>query len=226
MREISEKNIKLLQKNALFQGISIEELQILLPCIGTSFRTVSKSAVLLEQGEEVKRFGILLEGTAQIFRLDIDGNREIVQNIGSGELFAETLACLRLVSPVTVITLSDSLIFFADFEKLNSACHKACAFHLRLMQNMMKILAEKNKTLSQKLVCLSRRSAKGKVKTFLLQQMISSGKNPFAIPLNRSELADYLALDRSALSALLSKMKESGEIDYHKNIFQLLKKRE
>lgn len=91
---------------------------------------------------------------------------------------------------------------------------------------MMKILAEKNKTLSQKLVCLSRRSAKGKIKSFLLQQMISSGKNPFTVPLNRNELADYLALDRSALSALLSKMKESGEIDYHKNTFKLLKKRE
>ena len=165
--------------------------------------------------------GIVLCGGVNIINEDIDGNKLLLTEIGPGELFGEVFACAGIFhSTVTIVANGDTKVLCFNYDKIITTCHRSCIFHTKLIENMLKILAQKNLMLNQKIEIISKRSLREKLLCYFNYQC--KGSKTFSIPLNREELASYLCADRSAVSNELSKMQKDGVIMYKKNQFELM----
>ncbi|MDF2589079.1 MAG: cyclic nucleotide-binding protein [Anaerocolumna sp.] len=216
---------QILEKVSLFQGIQKSEISDVLNCMDSNTKKYSKNQIIVRGGMKMNNLGIILDGSVQVIREDIMGNRMIVASLFSGEIFGETFACAGVdASPVSVIADEDSTILWIALTRIVTPCTTACDFHSQLIMNLLQILAKKNLYLNNKMELLSKRSIREKILSYLAEQANKHKTAVFEIPLNRNEMADYLCIDRSAMSRELSKLKEEGILDYHKNSFRFLKK--
>ena len=110
---------------------------------------------------------------------------------------------------------------FIPFNKVMHTCTMACAFHHRLVENMVRLIADKNRDLMRKVEVVSKKNLREKILAYLSLQAQLHESRYFEIPLGRVELADYLCADRSALTRELGKMRSDGLIDYDKNMFRI-----
>lgn len=213
-----EKNIK------LFNNIKADDLSAMLNCLGVKNKQYEKKSVVMLAGDNVDHVGIVLKGAVLIIKEDFTGNRSIVDRAGQYEMFGEALACAGIQeSPVTVVAAEDSEIMWIQFRRIVNTCSMSCMFHARLIENMMKLLAQKNLQMNQKLEITSKRNLREKLTAYLLMQAKEAQSFDFAIPLSRSELADFLYVDRSAMSRELCKMRDEGLIEFNKNRFSIRK---
>ncbi len=209
--------------SSLFQGISESDLEAMLNCLGASERKYKKNDVILLAGTKVTSVGVLVEGNAQITREDAEGNRAILSEIERADIFAEAYVAAGSVEvPVTVIATSDCRIVWLPFGRIVGTCNVACGFHRMLVQNMMRVIAGKNILMNEKMRILACKTTKEKLMTYLSDYSERVGKNKFKIPFSRNELADFLSVDRSAMSREISKLREEGYLNYHKNEFEIL----
>lgn len=209
--------------NALFEGIEPQEMEALMSCLRPVRRSYQKNEVIWQEGDVVHTVGLVAQGKVLILRDDFWGNRSILGEAGVGDLFGESYACAP-GQPVTVSVLAveDSTVIFLEIAQAMAVCGQACTFHLRLIQNLMQILAQKNLMLSRKIDHISRRSTREKLLAYLSYHAQEQGSSTFDIPFNRQELADYLSVDRSALSQELGRMKHDGLVDFTRSHFTLL----
>ncbi|MDY3751002.1 Crp/Fnr family transcriptional regulator [Christensenella minuta] len=218
-----EQYFEILQKNELFEGTDEAELRSMLSCLGYTVRQYPKNDMIWNVGAKAQSFGIVLCGQAQVIREDWFGMRSIIAAIPPGGVFGEAFACAGIPrSPVAVRAGADSAVLFLSAEKLLTVCSSACGFHSRLIRRLTRMLALKNIELNRKIEFMSRRTTKEKLEAYLLSEYGRQKSNPFLIALDRAELADYLGVDRSAMSRELSRMKREGVIDYWKNSFKIL----
>ena len=219
-----KKYIAILRKSPLFHGISEEELSSLVKCLGCLFKTFEKGEMVHLAGDFVREIGIVVSGRVHIVKDDIFGNSNIIADITDGEMFAETVVCGGVgVLPVTVIAVAKSQIMFLDFQRITTTCSSACVFHTMLIRNMIGVLARKTIMLTGKMEHITKRTTKEKLMSYLSEQSKLHKSSSFEIPFDRQELADYLSVERSALSAQMSKLKADGIISYRKNHFEILK---
>jgi CRP-like cAMP-binding protein len=210
----------ILLKVSLFENINKNDLNSLMSCLGTRQMRYSKGDYLWLAGDHLTEVGILLEGSLQILRDDAAGNRLIVDDLYPGSLFGEAFVCAGVEkSPVTVLAAEDSSILFIQLKRITTLCSSACVFHSTLIANLLKIIAKKNMVLNNKIHLLSQRTIREKIITYLLMQVEKHNQPYFNIPFTRHELADFLCVDRSALSRELGKMQEDGLIRFRKNQF-------
>jgi len=214
---------ELLKKVPLFYGLNETEINMALKCLFPKIKNYNKGDVILMRGDKATDVGIVLIGKVQIIKEDFLGNRNIIAEAEAAELFAEVFSCSNTAKlPVTVVASAESRILFIDYKKIVSSCSAACSFHTRLIENMLSILANKNILLNQKIEHISKRTTREKLLSFLSTQFQKSGSYEFCIPFNRQELADYLCVDRSAMSNELCKLRTEGIIDFRKNKFKIL----
>lgn len=206
----------------LFEGIDDENLLPMLSCLGVERRKYSKNQIIFAEGSIAERFGILLSGEAQIVRVDYYGNRSLVGRVGRGELFGEAFACASVKAlPVDVVATEDCEVLLVDMKRVTQTCCNACEFHNRIIYNLMKIVAAKNIAFHRKLEIISGRTTRDKLMNYLLFEAKRVGSDSFEIPYDRQELADYLEVDRSGLSAEISKLRREGVLESEKNRFVL-----
>ena len=219
-----QKYFEVLRKCPLFYEITDENLIAMLSCFGAKIVSFEKKETILSEGEPPKYIGIVLSGNAQIIRIDYFGNRSIVANMEPSELFGESFACADIESmPVNVIAAEPTKVMLIDCIRITQSCSNACGFHNQIIYNLMKVVATKNLMFHQKIEVTSKRNTREKLMTYLLLQAKKQKSSSFHIPYDRQELADYLEVDRSGLSAEISKMKKEGIIENRKNYFVLLK---
>lgn len=213
-----------LQRCPLFDGIEREHLSGMLDCLGARRMTYRKGNVIYPEGSCVRDVGILLAGQIQLIRTDYYGNRSIVMSIRPGQLFAESFACAKISKlPVSVVSAEDCEVLWLDCRRVMTSCQNACAFHSRIIYNLLQIVSEKNLALHRKALITSKRTTREKLMTYLMLEAKQAGKADITIPYDRQGLADYLEVDRSGLSGEMSKMKKEGLLDYYKSEFRLLK---
>lgn len=218
-----KKNLEILKSVILFKEMDEEEILALLPCLASKTSHYEKGQTIFFSGESIDHFGIVLSGQVQVVYDDYYGNRNILANIGMGNLVGESFACAEIKTlPVSVIAASECDMLFIDCRKLAAPCEKACAFHNKLIQNMLSIVSMKNIYLTQKIEFTAKRTTREKLLSYLSAEAQKAGSNHFIIPFDRQELADFLSVDRSAMSAELSKLKSDGVLDYKKSSFELL----
>ena len=203
-----------LSKTVLFQGATPEETEQMLSCLKAGKRKYKKEEMIYRVGEVVSCIGIVLSGSVLIENDDIWGNRSVLERAGEGEIFAETYASIpdqKML--VNVIAAEDTEILFLNVGKMLHLCSNSCIFHNELIKNLLQVSAQKNLALSRRIFNTSSKSIRGRLLSYLSNQ---------AIPFNRQQLADYLSVDRSALSKELGKMSKEGLIYVKKSHFRLL----
>jgi CRP-like cAMP-binding protein len=214
-----------LLKCPLFESIAEKDLASLLSCLKAKKRKIEKGSFIFNAGDKVSSVGILLSGRLHIVADDFWGNRSIVSNVEPGELFGEVFAfSVTEEIPVSVTAVIASEIMVIDYRKIITTCSSACVFHTLLISNMLKNLAQKTFFLMQKIDFVTQRTTREKLLSYLSSYAQDVKKNEFEIPFNRQELADYLSVERSALSAELCRMRDEGIVTFNKNKFQLLDK--
>ena len=195
----------------------------MLTCLGARTASYSKNQTIFWEGEPASLIGVVLSGKVQIAKDDFFGNRNIISMIGASQLFGEAFACAGVEKlPVTATAVTDSEILLLDCRRVITTCGNSCEFHNQIIANLLRIVAAKNIMLNQKIELTSKRTTREKLMAYLLMQAKQNKSHIFAIPYDRQELADYLCVERSAMSAELSKLRREGRIDYHKNQFKIL----
>ena len=218
-----KKYMPILEKCALFCDLDAENIPAMLGCIGAKVHIYSKNEPVFLDGENARQVGIVLSGSVQIVKEDFYGNCSIVASIEPSQMFGESFACAQVQSlPVSAIAAEKSEIMLVDLRRITSTCSNACAFHRQMILNLLNIVARKNLLLNQKIEILSRRSIREKLMAYLMNQAKISGGNEFTIPFDRQALANYLGVERSALSAEIGKMKHEGLLDTNRSWFKLL----
>ena len=210
-----------LTKTQLFCGIAPAELDALLQCLDVRKRQYKRGEHLLWDGSPTEQIGVILSGRAIIQIGDVWSNNSVLGSVGPGETFAEAFACAHAVSPVSVQCTTDGSVLYLNVRAVFSPCEKACAQHKTLSQNLIRVLAEKNMQLNEKTGFLSQRTTREKLLAYLSAQARRAGSASFRIPFDRQQLADYLSVNRSAMSAELSNMQRDGLLRTDRSCFTL-----
>lgn len=215
-------NYSILTQTELFQGITEEEILKITQCLCSVEKTYEKGELIYRCGEKVENMGLVLSGGVIIESDDIWGNCSVIGHIGLGQIFAETYACLgREQLLVNVFASEKTEILFVNAAKLLAVCPNLCAFHQKVVYNLLQISARKNLQLSKRILFTSPKSLRGKLMSFFSDSVKQTGSYMITVPFNRQQLADYLGVDRSAMCNELSKMQKDGLLSYHKNTFRL-----
>lgn len=201
--------------NKLSVGLTEEEFAPYLERV----RHFRPGEYIVRAGEPVSGFGIVLEGVVQVFKEDYFGNRSLLSRCREGDLFLEAVRLTRPEnSPVNVQAVTACSVAVLDYAKLFAPAGN-CRVHARVLENLLRVISTKVLALNRKISILSKRTIRDKVLCFLKEE--GGGSTEVRIPFGRSALADYLCVDRSALSRELSRMKERGEIDFDGNDFRI-----
>lgn len=207
----------------MFDGIQPEERKAMLGCIGYHIGRFRRGDIVAFEAENIQHIGIVLSGAVDMIKEDLWGNKTMLVRSRRNEIFGETFACgSDNLSVVTFLVSEDADVLFLPFNRVMHSCTMACQFHHRLIENMVHIIADKNRDLMRKVEVVSKRTIREKLLAYLSIQAQIQESRYFEIPLGRIELAEYLCVDRSALTRELAKMKEDGLIDYDRNCFRML----
>lgn len=218
-----KKYLPVLKKSPLFAGIGEENLLAMLACLSATIKEYPKDSYIFHCKDVVTSVGIVLSGSVHIIKEDFWGNLLLISQLGEGQLFGEAFSCAQAPElPVSVITVTPVKVLFINYKKIITTCSSACTFHSRLIQNILKSVAAKNLALTQKMEHMSRKTTREKLLSYLSEQSLHASSNSFTIPFNRQQLADYLCVDRSAMSAELCRMRDENLLQFHKNSFTLL----
>ena len=207
----------------LFEGISPEERKGMLGCIGYHVDSFRKGDIIAFEEENIRSVGIVLSGSVDMIKEDVWGNKILVARMGKDEIFGESFAWGKnKQSAVTFIVSEDAKVLVIPLDRVMHSCTNTCACHHQLVENMVHIIADKNRDLIRKIEVISKRTIREKLLAYLSSQAQTQNSRYFEIPLSRTELAEYLCVDRSALTRELVKMRDDGLIDYDKNCFRIL----
>ncbi|MDR3231188.1 MAG: Crp/Fnr family transcriptional regulator [Synergistaceae bacterium] len=224
MKKFLPAMLPAIKKCALFATVDESDLEALLNCLGATTDVFEKNDFIFRVDDAAVSVGLVLSGGVHVLQEDFWGNRAIVARVESGDSFGEAFSCAGVEKlPVAVVAAERSEVLFLDYGRTAGVCSSVCPFHVGLIENMMRILAEKNIALTQKMEHLTRRTTREKLLSWLSEQARRAGSNSFEIPFNRQELAEYLSVDRSAMSAELSKMRKENLLRCERSRFELLR---
>lgn len=212
-----------IQSTILFKGLTAHEVQQALSCLQGTIKDFAKKDIIFEQDELLDSAGIILYGNVRLCKDNISGTRFIFSELESGEILGETALRLeREPSGYEAVAGSDCRILFIRINNIVRPDQRTCHLRSRIIENMMALLLENNRAIYQKLDLVSHKSLRERVLHYLSLQAQKNNSNRFEIPFSRGDLADYLTVDRSALSRELQRMAQDGLITFSRNQFELL----
>lgn len=215
--------LAVLKNTPMFAGVEEAGIVAMLDCLHARLCRYPKGAYVFRQGDRMEEIPILVQGCLHIQRDDYWGSRSILGRLGPGEMFGEAYAAPDS-EPLRndVAAVEDSAVVFFDVRRVLGGCAAACPYHTQVVQNLFFALCGKNRTLVQKLGYLSQRTTRDKLMSYLSGEARRQNSADFTIPFNRQQLADYLSVDRSAMSSELCKLRDEGLLTFRKNHFTLL----
>ncbi len=203
----------------LFAGLTPEQVEQIRAAGYLRQKNFTRHEVIFHAGSHVREIGIVVQGTVHIENSDLWGGKSILSSVCAGQAFAETYALCNEALLVDAVAAEDCTILFLSLAALNSPMH--APWQDRLLRNMLTVSMRKNLSLSQRIFCTTPKTVRGRLLTYLSALAAKNNCNSFTIPFNRQQMADYLNLDRSALSKELCKMRDEGLLEFDKNKFVL-----
>ena len=217
-----EHFVKIYCDNPLFAHVPQEALLPLLECLQAQKRSFAKGEIIFAADTRATQLGIVLTGRVYTMYEDMLGGRSILDTMEPGRLFCEAFSCTQQQHlPVSIAAQTDCTVLLIDTVRILHTCANACRQHQQLCENLVHILAEKYTAMSHKVIHLSGRTTRRKLLSYLSEQMRLAGGNPFALPFNRQELADYLFIERSGLSTELNKLQKEGILQFDNGMCSL-----
>ncbi|MDY6065784.1 MAG: Crp/Fnr family transcriptional regulator [Finegoldia sp.] len=215
-------DIENLKNFVIFNDLNKIELQEALKALSAFEKKYEKNSIIHSAGTLTDRMGLVLAGSLIIERNDMLGNRTVLSHVGRGEFFAETYALLATEPMLVDVRANDDChILFIRLYRLKEFLATGDTWALKIANNLLSILAYKNLKLSRRSFHTSPKTIRGRVLAYLTSTSLQKGNREFDIPFDRQQLADYLNLDRTALSKELGKMQREGIISVKKNHFKL-----
>lgn len=215
-----EKYDAVLTDSSLFAGISAEDIHSMLGCLAAREKNYRKGDFIHHPGDCIHTIGLVLTGCVHLLKEDLWGNANLMAECRPGEIFGEAYAiCGDKPLELSVQAAASSRILFLNLQKMLTTCGSSCEFHNRLIHNLVVVMSEKNFSLSRKLEHMSKRTTREKLLSYLSAEAIRQERMEFDIPFNRQQLADYLSVDRSAMSSELGKLQAEGYFTFRKNHF-------
>lgn len=217
-----KKFLPVLLESELFSGMESNSISSFLECMGAIIRKYSKDEIIFHMGDYTKQIAIILTGSVLTVKEDIWGRRHILAMIKSGETLAESFAAAKeSILTVNAIANSDCELLFLNIDKMLSVCSLACDAHNRVIRNLISVLAEKNLMFNEKITHMSRRTTREKLLSYLSSEARIQKSLSFDIPFDRQQLADYLSVERAAMSVELSKLQRDGLLKTKNKHFEL-----
>lgn len=214
---------KLLKNSELFKGIDEKEVVLLNNCTKIFEKNFLKDELIFMAGQSIEDLAVIEEGKVVIECYDPWGNVNIVQILDKYKVFGESYALLENKTMLfNVRALENCKIFFVEIKSIADKCPCTCGIKPKILNNLMYIMAKRNYEMNEKIIHTSGKSIRSRIISYLSFEAKRCGKEQFEIPYNRKQLAEYLKVDRSALSNELSKMRDEGLIEYKKNKFKLI----
>ena len=214
---------KLVAECPLFRQIDPKDLAAMLKCLSARVLTAQRGEFIETTSGGKPLMGVVLEGSVEMISEDYFGKKSILTLLTVGNLFGETYSCLQARNRTVAFQVrEDSRVLILDYDRILHACKLVCRFHHRMIENMVELIAEKNLELIEKLEVTSRTSIREKLLTYLTREAERTGSLTFTIPMGRTELAEYLCTDRSAMTRELSRLRDEGIIAFDKRTFTLL----
>lgn len=218
-----EKYIEILKRTQLFSGVSDTEISAMLHCLQARMINIKKGEYVYREGEHLDNISVLVKGKLLVQHNDFWGNRNIINILHVGEMFGEAYVAPESGALTNdVVAEEDSTVIFFHVRKILTVCSTACRFHSMVIQNLFFAISEKNRKLVQKIAHMSKRSTRTKLLSYLSDEAKKNNSSHFTIPFTRQQLADFLCVDRSAMSNELCKMRDEGLLEFEKNQFTLL----
>lgn len=205
----------------VFYGLSESELAQMADKASARRCTFEKGSFIFHAGDQVQEMGIVQKGSVNIENIDPWGNKGILSNVAAGQVFAETYALCREPLMVNAVAAENCEIVFLNLHTLMSKCNMSSSWYMKIMQNMLRVSAQKNLILSHRIFCTTAKTVRGRLLTYLSAMAVKKDSSTFQVPFDRQQMADYLNLDRSALSKELGRMRDEGMIEFYKNTFKL-----
>lgn len=214
---------QILAQSILFRGCSLEDIPTMLRCLESEERHYRRGEVVHHTGDVIHTVGLVLSGSVSIEYNDVWGNKSILDLAGPGQVFAETYACLPgEPMMIGVVAVEPSRLLFLNLSRILSAPGCSCSFHQLLIGNLLASASQKNLILSRRILHTSAKSIRGRLLSYLSYQAHIHGSREFDISFNRQQLADYLSVDRSAMSSELGRMQRDGLLLVERRHFVLL----
>ena len=217
-----ELPIPILQTTSLFHGMTEEEIRHLIRCLATPVRRYGKGAFIWHAGETITHAGIVLSGTVDAVQYHDDGTVQLVARQTAGGVFGDLLMASGQPSPVSLLTTDGAEVLFLPLDDILTDCGNRCPFHIQLRHNLLQEAADKYWQLHRRLQYMSEPSLRGRILLYLRDQRQANRSDYFTIPYSREDLAQFLGVNRSALSRELGRLQKEGIIDYHRNSFRIL----
>ena len=205
----------------LFKGISPAEYGEMMAPGRVRTADFEKGETVFHAGDATGEFCVLLFGEVHVESIDLWGNRVILHSIPAGHVFAETYALCGVPMMVHVTAAQNSRVLFIRLEALLADENRQCSWYPTLLRNLTLLFARKNLAWSDRVFCLSAKSVRSRVMLYLSARAAEQGSTEFSIPFDRQQLADYLNVERTALSKELGRMRSEGILSFHKNRFWL-----
>ena len=213
---------EILKRNILFKGFSDAEIETLVSRLMPREQLLKKGETALYDGDRTREFGIVLCGSLRLSHIDENGNCNLMELIEPPGSFGIMNAAGDYRLAFSAVASERTRILFMTTAPLFESTATKDPLLMRFLQNVTLRMAEKAEELTKKLNDSIRRSTREKLSTYLSDESHKARSRIFTIPLNRQELADFLFVDRSAMSTELSRMKQEGLIKFNKNHFELL----
>ena len=218
-----EQYLFVLRNSSFFQGMTDGEILSVLHCVSGTTVKKEKDEYIFRMGDSTQLMGLVLRGSVLCIQEDLWGHRNIVERIGVGEYFAEPFAATAgAVLNVSVVAAEDTEIMLLNMHRLLQTCPSACAHHNKLIRNLVSVMARKVLNLNNKITHMGKRNTRQKILSYLSTESMKQGKLSFDIPYDRQQLADYLCVERAAMSVELSKLQKEGYLKTNRNHFQLM----
>lgn len=217
-----KKYLFLLKNCPFFMGLTEEEILSILHCVDAKVITKENNEYLFRMGEHTQTMGLVLSGSILVIQEDLWGHRNIMAKIQAGDFFAEAYAATPgSILNISAVTSEPCEILMLNINRLLTVCPTVCEHHNRMIRNLVSVLANKVLLFNDKITHMSKRSTREKLLSYLSSESIRQGKRSFDIPYDRQQLADYLCVERAAMSTELSKLQKEGLLKTTRNHFEL-----
>lgn len=218
-----QKYLPILRSCPFFNGMRDEEILSILHCVQASTVALPRGAYILRAGDTTEVMGLVLSGSVLILQEDLWGHRNILSKCTAGDFFGEPYAATSgAVLNVNAVAEDDCELLFLNVKRLLMSCPTACGHHQKLIRNLVSVLANRLLVFNDKITHVSKRSTREKLLSYLSTESLRQASLSFDIPFDRQQLADYLCVDRAAMSVELSKLQKEGILKTKRRHFELI----
>ena len=207
--------LDILSKNALFQGMSQDDISQLLHCLQPKVVHYGKNEYVSLEGDKLEGIGCVLRGEVAVVKENASGNRMIMAMLPPGGIFGEMAAFTLPFWPATVQCTEPCTVLFVPKDKITGSCGTNCRWHTALIENLLRVISKKALMLNKKVEFMAMKTMRGKLCAYFLDQRKETEGDIITLGMKRNELADYLGVSRPSMSREMGRMRDEGLIDFH-----------